>query len=174
MSAYILTTPYPTYMVTRVLTNWFWWAMWVPNPDTPAGLSAVFPPHVILIKSKTDMLLSSRLLSAACAQKRSAPNSFCGSGWDQMLQQPVYVKSSFLIKCKDTLVDDAVIKTWYMAVLLVNCWDHSVHVLIQCEDTLYCYTSSHWLNPYPEWSLHWKTRSRSWPLVPWCLVSPGP
>ena len=110
MSTYILTTPYSTYMVTRVLTNWFWWAMWVPNPDTPASLSALFPPHVILIKRKTDMHLSSRLLSAACAQKRSAPNSFCGSGWDQMLQQPVYVKSSFLIKCKDTLVDDAVIK----------------------------------------------------------------
>ena len=35
----------------------------------------------------------------------------------------------------------------------IQLWDHSWHGLSQWETTLRCNVLSHWLSPYPEWSL---------------------
>ena len=70
--------------------------MWVLSPDLPAALFVVYQLHVILRKGGRDILRPLRFILAAYVQEKAALSSSCGSGGDQMLQYPVYVRSSFL------------------------------------------------------------------------------
>ena len=51
-------------------------------------------------------------------------------------------------------------------------WSHSGYGISQWEEALLCNASSHWLSPYPEWSLYCVSLPVAGLFGPWSIMSP--